>query len=302
MKYRFALAFGCFSLVIICSSAAAQYPAKTGDQRSLSPRIWTNEDLNELRSTSDISVVGQALVSSDVGPETHTPSPATNQEEIDAEWYGQQLNGLHSELDAVHEQLRQIALARTSGGAVSDVSAIETGRMGSSADEMSKSLQEQELHLESKIQALHDLARHNSVEPGLIRSAEDRASESVETSQPGRQVTEDISSGTGTPQEPPDAEQGQKAYWRHQFATSRRNLKDAESRLQTLGRESTDFLLPFYPDPRMALGDAYTPETLFAYQRAIAEQERKVQELRQHLSDLEDDLRKAGGDPGWARE
>jgi len=301
MVSRLALAFACMSAVLICSSAAAQSPAKVQDQLNVSPRIWTNEDLTELRKTSEISVVGPAMMPSAVGPESYPPT-VSPKEEANAEWYGRQLAGLHSEVGEVREQLRQISLARTSGGAVSDALAVETGRMGSSADEMSKSLREREHHLENKIEALHDLARHNSVEPGLIRSSEDQATENGGTSQTDRQISEEVSAGTGVPLESPDAERDPEAYWRHRFATSRLKLKDAKSRLQALRQESTDVLLPFYPDPRMAFGDAYTPETLFAYQRAVAEQERQVQQLTQHLSDLEDDLRKSGGEPGWARE
>ena len=36
-------------------------------------------------------------------------------------------------------------------------------------------------------------------------------------------------------------------------------------------------------------------------QAKLDAKKKEVESLRKQLSDLEDDLRKAGGDPGWAR-
>ncbi|MFZ3364394.1 MAG: hypothetical protein WA153_13190, partial [Candidatus Acidiferrales bacterium] len=58
----------------------------------------------------------------------------------------------------------------------------------------------------------------------------------------------------------------------------------------------------YYPDPTQALMQSVTREDLTKKQAAIDAKQKQLDADKQALSDLEDELRKAGGDPAWARE
>jgi chromosome segregation ATPase len=100
---------------------------------------------------------------------------------------------------------------------------------------------------------------------------------------------------------PPEEEKGQ-AYWRKRFAEAQRKLQDAQRELDILQRELNLKQRQYYDDPMKALQEQYNRKEIDTYRQKIADKQKEVEQLRQALSDLEDDLRRAGGDPGWARE
>ena len=92
------------------------------------------------------------------------------------------------------------------------------------------------------------------------------------------------------------------AYWRKRFAEARGKLRDAERELDILQRELNLKEMQYYPDPTKALREQYDRKEINTYRQKITDKQREVEQLRQALSDLEDELRRAGGDPGWSRE
>ncbi len=100
-----------------------------------------------------------------------------------------------------------------------------------------------------------------------------------------------------------DAENDPKseAYWRKRFAAQRSKIANAEKELDVLQRELDKDQLQYYPDPQKALMQGYTRSDINDRQAKIDAKKKEIDSLNQGLSDLEDDLRKAGGDPGWAR-
>ena len=92
------------------------------------------------------------------------------------------------------------------------------------------------------------------------------------------------------------------AYWRKRFAEARGKLRDAERELDILQRELNLKEMQYYPDPTKALREQYDRKEINTYRQKITDKQREVEQLRQALSDLEDELRRSGGDPGWARE
>ena len=92
------------------------------------------------------------------------------------------------------------------------------------------------------------------------------------------------------------------AYWRKRFAEARGKLRDADRELDILQRELNLKEMQYYPDPTKALREQYDRKEINAYRQKITDKQREVEQLRQALSDLEDELRRAGGDPGWSRE
>ncbi len=92
------------------------------------------------------------------------------------------------------------------------------------------------------------------------------------------------------------------AYWRKQFAEIHYKIRMAQSELDILQRELNEGLLIYDPNPQKAMRENVTRKDINAHRKAIEDKKKKLAELRRQLSDLEDELRHAGGDPGWSRE
>jgi chromosome segregation ATPase len=92
------------------------------------------------------------------------------------------------------------------------------------------------------------------------------------------------------------------ASWRAKFAAARKTLADDMRELDILQREFNLKQQQFYQDPNAALKQQYNRDDLNKTQSEIDTKKQAVERDKQALSDLEDELRKAGGDPGWASE
>lgn len=97
-------------------------------------------------------------------------------------------------------------------------------------------------------------------------------------------------------------EEKDEAYWRKQFAEIHYKIRTAQSELDILQRELNEGLLIYDPNPQKAMRENVTRKNINAHRQAIEDKKKEIAELRKQLSDLEDDLRHAGGDPGWSRE
>jgi len=104
-------------------------------------------------------------------------------------------------------------------------------------------------------------------------------------------------SGDTTKTEDPNSE----AAWRKRFQAQRDKIAKAEKELDILGRELEKAQLEYYPDPQKALKEQYDRGDINKKSAKIDAKQRELDQLRQGLNDLEDQLRKSGGDPGWAR-
>ncbi len=92
------------------------------------------------------------------------------------------------------------------------------------------------------------------------------------------------------------------AYWRKRFAQARRTLADDAHELDILQREHNLKEQQYYSDPNTAMREQYTRQDLNDTKTKIDEKTAAVAHEKQAISDLEDALRAAGGDPGWSRE
>jgi hypothetical protein len=92
------------------------------------------------------------------------------------------------------------------------------------------------------------------------------------------------------------------ASWRAKFAGARKTLADDMRELDILQRELNLKEQQFYQDPNTALKQQYSRDDVNKTQIEIDTKKQDVEKDKQALSDLEDELRKAGGDPGWASE
>ena len=91
------------------------------------------------------------------------------------------------------------------------------------------------------------------------------------------------------------------AYWRKRFQKLHDKLAQAEKELDILQRELDKNQVQYYSDPQKALMQQHDRSDVNEGTAKIDAKKKEIDSLKQQLSDLEDQLRKAGGDPGWAR-
>lgn len=90
--------------------------------------------------------------------------------------------------------------------------------------------------------------------------------------------------------------------WRKRFQNLRDKIAQSEKELDLLQRELDKAQVQYYPDPQKALMEQNGRKEINEKTAKIDGKKKQIDQLKQNLSDLEDELRKAGGDPGWARE
>src|SRR6266404_56952 len=98
----------------------------------------------------------------------------------------------------------------------------------------------------------------------------------------------------------PDPGESAEARWRKQFKDAYASLDRAERELSVLEREDNKAQLQYYPDPQKALTEQYTRKDINEKDAKIAAKKKEIEQIKQRIDDMEDALRKSGGDPGWA--
>lgn len=91
------------------------------------------------------------------------------------------------------------------------------------------------------------------------------------------------------------------AYWHKRAKKLRSKLATAEQELDVLQRELSKDELQYYPDPQKALLQQYNRSDINEKTAKVDAKKNEVESLKQQIADLEDAVRKAGGDPGWVR-
>jgi hypothetical protein len=90
------------------------------------------------------------------------------------------------------------------------------------------------------------------------------------------------------------------AYWRDKFAAANKKLADDQHELDITQREFNLKQEQFYTDPNASLKQGYSRQDLNDSKTKIDEKKAAVELDKTDISNLEDQLRQAGGDPGWA--
>jgi hypothetical protein len=99
-----------------------------------------------------------------------------------------------------------------------------------------------------------------------------------------------------------EAEAKDEASWRKKFAGARKTLADDNKELDILQREYNLKQQQFYTDPNTALKQQNSREDLNKTLDQINTKKQDIEKDKQAIADLEDELRKSGGDAGWASE
>jgi hypothetical protein len=90
------------------------------------------------------------------------------------------------------------------------------------------------------------------------------------------------------------------AYWKKRFADLRTKLSIAQKDLDVSQRELNLLQTQYYADPNKALQQQLTRDDINAKTAKVDEKKQQVADLTQAIEDLKDEMRHAGGEPGWA--
>ena len=103
--------------------------------------------------------------------------------------------------------------------------------------------------------------------------------------------------GDATKTEDPNGQ----AAWRRRFQAQRDKIAKLMKEVDILGRELEKAQVEYYPDPQKAMTQQNSRADVNAITAKIDAKKKELDQLRQGLDDLEDQLRNSGGNPGWAR-
>ena len=171
--YPFILA-AVFTLGIAIPSRAAEKPRPAQGNQNQSKKVWTNEDMDQLRARGLISIVGQEVTATPAQPAV-TPSepafPVYNSRLEDPAWYAEKAADLQAELDAREAALQQEkdALAQAANGVTQPGVAMDQPTIGVTPEAALDILQAHVDEVQSQLDALSDLARQNNIPPGVLR-------------------------------------------------------------------------------------------------------------------------------------
>ncbi len=89
--------------------------------------------------------------------------------------------------------------------------------------------------------------------------------------------------------------------WRERFAKLRNKLDQDQADLDIMQRELGVLDVQYYNDPMKGMQQGYTRSDINEKTAKIDAKKKQIEADQQAISDAEDELRRSGGDPGWAR-
>ena len=95
--------------------------------------------------------------------------------------------------------------------------------------------------------------------------------------------------------------EAQEKTWRERFAKLRHKVEQDQQELDVMQRELGVLDVQYYSNPVKAMQQDLTRSDINKKTSDIDAKKAQVAADKQAILDAEDDLRKAGGDPGWAR-
>ncbi len=149
----------------IPDASAQSSPASTEAAASQpSKKVWTNEDLTELHSSSEISSIGRTGVRNDRQTGQTTAGPRRS-----AAWYRNQITRLKTQLAALDTQIAQLQTT-INGTPTGDakISTRPTGVKGGTWQAELVKAQAKRDDVAGQIDALRDEARHDGVAPNTL--------------------------------------------------------------------------------------------------------------------------------------
>lgn len=159
------------ALAIAIPTLAAEKPRSAQANPNQPKKVWTNDDMGQLRARGLISIFGPAVneaAAPSAGPASQ-PMHASRLQ--DPEWYAQQAADLQAELDKRGADLRdaQTALAQAADRVTQPGIDMGKGNVGVTPEAGVAILQAEALEIQRQLDELSDLARQNNIPPGALR-------------------------------------------------------------------------------------------------------------------------------------
>jgi hypothetical protein len=154
-------------------SLAAEKPRTAQENQNQSKKVWTNDDMDQLRARGLISIVGQVS-------ETTTHASTAPSEPVfpiyasrleDPEWYADKAADLQVELNRRADALREarMSIARAAERITQPGIALDVKNAGISPEAGIAILEAQVGEVKSQLDELSDLARQNGIPQGVLR-------------------------------------------------------------------------------------------------------------------------------------
>ena len=93
---------------------------------------------------------------------------------------------------------------------------------------------------------------------------------------------------------------GEKA-WRKRFSEQHQKIATVEKEIDILQRELQKAQLQYYSNPQKAMNEQNSRTEINDKTAKTEAKKKELEQLKRQLDDMETDLRKSGGDPGWAQ-
>jgi hypothetical protein len=169
----FALA-AVLAIAVALPSRAAEKPRAAQKNQNQPKKVWTNDDLDQLRSRGLISIVGPDMSQAAPAPAAPTSEPTVlkyNSRLEDPEWYAQKAADLQAELDKREAALQQqqAALALAADRITQPGLSLDQPNAGVTPEAGIAILEAQVEDVQSELDSLSDLARQNNIAPGVLR-------------------------------------------------------------------------------------------------------------------------------------
>ena len=148
------------------NSANQTAPAKASAPAAKPAKIWTNDDLDALRSSAALSTVGSAAPSS----KTASPPKSEKSQAQRADWYRKQLAPLYKQLGLLDDEIAKVK-AFMNGENVGG-QPLQPGRMYRSHMTPAEQLaffESQRQKTQNAIDELLEAARREGIPPGMLR-------------------------------------------------------------------------------------------------------------------------------------
>jgi hypothetical protein len=165
------------AFAIALPTFAAEKPRPAQGNQTQPKKVWTNDDMDQLRAQGLISIVGHDATAAPPATTAETAPaqptfPIYNSRLDDPDWYAKKAATLQAELDERQAALQteQNAIAQAADRITQPGIALDQPTIGVTPQSALAILEAQVEDVQTQLDDLSDLARQNGIAPGVLRS------------------------------------------------------------------------------------------------------------------------------------